>query len=57
MEKSRFYLVTVDGAPYHVQFTYEESAPVPGPLNNGIIGPAAQAPWVTAQRVAHLPPR
>lgn len=58
MEKTAFYLVTVDGVPYHVQITLNETAPLSGSRPaNGIIEPPAQAPWVTTQRVAHLPPR
>lgn len=51
MPSKDFYRITVDGIPYLVEVEpLYSGAPQPG-------ASSALAPWVTARRLAHLPPR
>lgn len=58
MNQIDFYVVTVNGVPYNVQVEYAlQESYYRRRYSTAITEPPAQAPWVTAQRISHLPPR
>ena len=57
MDQIDSYILTIDGVAYNVQVKRPALSSVPHQASEAVSEPPAQAPWVTAQRIAHLPPR